>query len=95
MAKTDLNCSPWLEKLFEIYSPGVFKNGFALYTMVGGNFETHFSQLAINAFKLSTMVGENFGIYLSQMAKNAFKLSPWLEKILKFTYLKWIKMHLN
>ena len=51
--------------------------------------------MAKNAFKLSTMVGENFEIYLSQMAKSAFKLSPMVGDILKFTYLKWLKMHLN
>ena len=38
----------------------------------------------------STMVGESFEIYLSQMAKNALKCPPWLEKILKFTLLKWL-----
>ena len=48
-----------------------------------------------NAFKLSTMVGANCEIYLSQMAKMHLNFSPWLEKILKFTYPKCLKMHLN
>ena len=58
MAKTYLNCSPWLEKLFEIYSPGVFKNAFKLSTMVGENFGIYLSEMAKSAFKLSTMLGE-------------------------------------
>ena len=29
------------------------------------------------------------------MANNALKLSTWLEKILKFTLLKWLKMLLK
>ena len=41
------------------------------------------------------MVGENFDIYTSKMAKNAQNRPPWLEKILKFTLLKWLKMHLK
>ena len=64
--------------------------------MVGEIFEIYFSQISKNAFKLSIMVGENFEIYFSQMAKNAFKnYPPWLEKILKYTSLKWLKIHLN
>ena len=31
-------------------------------------------------------------IYLLQMAKNALNYQPWLEKNLKFTYFKWLKM---
>ena len=34
-----------------------------------------------------------FQTYLSQMAKNHLPL--WLEKLLKLTYLKWLKMLLN
>ena len=39
------------------------------------------------------MVGENFEIYPSEMAKNAPNHPRWLEKILRFAYLKWLKMH--
>ena len=42
------------------------------------------------------MVGENIEIYFSQMAKNDLKFNPpWLEKIIKFHSLKWLKMILN
>ena len=63
--------------------------------MVGEDFEIYLCQMVKNAFKLSTMVGENFEIYLCQMVKNAFKLSTMVGEILKFTYVKWLKMHLN
>ena len=39
------------------------------------------------------MVGENFEIYSSEMAENASK-PLWLEKILKCTILKWLKIKL-
>ena len=45
------------------------KNAFKLSTMVGENFEIHYSQMAKNAFKLSTLVGENFVIYSFQLVK--------------------------
>ena len=52
--------------------------------------------MATNALKLSIMVGEIFEIYLSRMAKNVYlNCPPCLEKILKFTCRKWLKMHLN
>ena len=38
------------------------------------------------------MVGESFERYLSQMAKNDSDCPPWMEKNLKCTYLKWLKM---
>ena len=41
------------------------------------------------------MVGENFEIYTTEMAKMNLKSSPWLEKILKLTLLKQVKMHGN
>ena len=37
------------------------------------------------------MVGENFEIYTTEMAKMNLKSPPWLEKILRFTLLKWLK----
>ena len=40
------------------------------------------------------MVGENFEISLSEMAKIALNHPPWLEEILRFAYLKWLKLHL-
>ena len=65
------------------------KNGLRLSTIVGENFKIYLSEMAKNELKLSTMVGEIFEIYFSEMAKNG---PPWLEKILKFTCLKWLKM---
>ncbi len=38
------------------------------------------------------MVGENFEIYASQMAKNPIYYPPCLKTILKFSYLKWLKI---
>ena len=39
------------------------------------------------------MVGENFEFNLSQMAlKLHLNYLPWLEKILNYTYLKWLKI---
>ena len=63
--------------------------------MLGEIFEIYTSQMARMSFKLSTMVGENFEIYTSQMARMFFNCPPYLEKILKFTVLKWIKMQLK
>ena len=37
------------------------------------------------------MVKENFKICSSEMRKNVFKYPPWLEKILGFVLLKWLK----
>ena len=41
------------------------------------------------------MVGEKFGIYSSQLAKKNLNYPPWLEKILEFTHIEWLKMHLS
>ena len=42
------------------------------------------------------MVGENFEIYTSEMAKNALEILHHGWRIfLKFTLLKWLKMHLK
>ena len=42
------------------------------------------------------MVGEHFEIYTSEMTKNTLLNPPsWLEKILRFTLLKWLKIHLK
>ena len=72
------------------------KNARKLSTMIGENFEICLSQITKNALKLSTMVGEIFKFYLSEMVKNMhLNCPPWLEKGLKFTRLKWLKMHLN
>jgi hypothetical protein len=41
------------------------------------------------------MAGENFEIYPSEMAENApNNHPPWLEKILRFALLKWLRMAL-
>ena len=60
--------------------------------MIGEHFEISLSGMAKNGLKLSTMVGEKFEIYLSEMAKNELNCPPWLEKNLKFTCLKLLKM---
>ena len=77
-----------MEKIFEIYLFQIAKNSLKLSTMVGENFEIYLSQIAKNALKISTMVGEHFEIYLFQIVKNALNQPPWLEKSLKFVYLK-------
>ena len=81
---------------FNIYSTQMAKNAFKLSTMVGEYFEIYFSQMSKNAFKtafkLSTMVGEDFEIYLNLKWLTMHLNCPsWLEKFLKFTYLKWLK----
>ena len=63
--------------------------------MVGEMFEIYWSQMTENALESSTIIGEMLEIYLFQMAKNASESSTWLEKCLKFTHLKWLKIHLN
>ena len=40
-------------------------------------------------------MGENFEIYLSYLAKMHSICPPWLEKILKYTCLNWLKMRSN
>ena len=60
--------------------------------MVGENFEIFLSQMAKHALKLSTMTGEKFEIHFPQMAKMYLNDPPWLEKSLKFTCFKWLKM---
>ena len=80
---------------FEIYLFETDKNAFKLSTVVGENCEIYLLEKDRNAFKLSTMVGESFEIQLFQMVKNAnLSYPPWLEKVLKFTCSKWLKMQI-
>ena len=50
----------------------------------------HILSKLVHGLVVTTMVGEIFEICLSEMAKNALNRPPWLEKILRFTHLKWL-----
>ena len=42
------------------------------------------------------MFGEKFEIYCYEMAENAlYTYPPWLENLLKFIVMKWLKMHFS
>ena len=77
---------------FEIYLSEMAKNELKLSTIVGENFEIYLSEMAINGLKLSTNVGEKSEIYLSEKLKVDKNCPPRLEKILKFTCRKCLKM---
>ena len=84
-----------VEENFEIYMSQMAKNALKLSTQVGENFEIYMSQMAKNALKLSTMVGEKFEIQCFQIAQIPLIHPPWLEKILEFSVLKWLKNTFN
>ena len=78
---------------FEIYLSQVRKSTFKFSTVLGESFKIYLSRVLKSAFKLSTMVGESV-----KRKRKCLKLllnSPWLDKILKFIYLKCLKLHLD
>ena len=63
--------------------------------MVGEYFKISSSEMDKNALKYPHHGWKSFEISSSEMAKIALKYPPWLEKILRFVHLKWLKMHLQ